>query len=124
MKKKRKGKNQAFFPTTGSFYACDCYIIRGFTLLPLISLPSSDSNTHKLALDESSPTFATYSKSSVNMEGQLIFKCSNPSVCITAAKPINQTIMRTLASKNIDRVINNFRKAMSAVTQIVGTSQG
>lgn len=56
-----------------------------FTRLPFTSLPSSITSflcLHKKS--ECSVNLATYSKSSVKTDGQLSFKYSKPSVCITA----------------------------------------
>lgn len=60
--------------------------IRRFTRRPLTSLPLRRSFRCLETLTGHSPNFATCSKSSVITGGQLIFRCSNPSVCITAAK--------------------------------------
>lgn len=58
-----------------------------FTRLPLTSLPSRIASFPCLhAMTECSLTLATYSKSSVRTEGQLSFKYSKPSVCITAGE--------------------------------------
>ena len=58
-----------------------------FTRLPLMSLPSRIASFPCLhSMTECSLIRATYSKSSVRTEGQLSFKYSKPSVCITAEK--------------------------------------
>lgn len=70
--------------------SCSSYSLC-FTRLPFTSLPSSMASFPCLqTTTECSLTLATYSKSSVNSEGQLSFKYSNPSVCITAAKTMIQ----------------------------------
>lgn len=72
-----------------------------FTRLPLTSQPSGNvSFPCPEAMTECSPILATYCSSSVRTEGQLSFKYSNPSVCITAAKKVQQILLLVLLSKN------------------------
>ena len=80
-----------FFLTTKETVA-SCYYSRCFTRLPFASLPSRMTSFPCLhTITECSFTLATYSNSSVKTDGQLSFKYSKPSVCITAAKQkINQ----------------------------------
>ena len=74
------------FATNKMYGGCFHYSLC-FTRLPLMSLPSRIASFPCLhTMTECSLTRATYSKSSVRTEGQLSFKYSKPSVCITAEK--------------------------------------
>lgn len=72
-----------------------------FTRLPLKSLPSARPSFPSLLLilTECSLTLATYSNNSVSKQGQLSFKYSKPSVCITATERKKQTSNQTSFSK-------------------------
>lgn len=80
-----------------------------FTRRPLTSLPSNTSLVFRLVITVCSPALATYAKSSVKTEGQLVFKYSNPSVCITAAATSFHTcVINAHLKRKILLILNNM----------------